>query len=228
MVSKKRKVLESSQSTQNVRSSQAKRMASMAIRPNRNFPLPSTITVPMRYVEFFALDAPIGTPTYHTFSANGLYDPNVTGTGHQPMGFDQMMTLYNHYEVIGSKITFRLFGTATCIFGVKLDDSGLPSTSDPISTWELPLMNCKHLANGNSNGTSDYTVTQKFSQKRFFGEKAGDRETWGDGASNPTDQAYFLCMIGPNSTSGDLASVQCMATIDYIVKLHEPKDFVPS
>ena len=39
------------------------------------------------------------------FTCNGLYDPDVSGTGHQPRGFDQMMALYDHYVVTKCKMT---------------------------------------------------------------------------------------------------------------------------
>lgn len=41
---------------------------------------------------------------YHQFNANSLYDPDFTFTGHQPRGFDQLMTLYQSYTVTGVKI----------------------------------------------------------------------------------------------------------------------------
>jgi len=46
-----------------------------------------------------------GSSNSYFFSANGLFDPNTTGTGHQPMGFDQMMLMYEQYTVFASKIT---------------------------------------------------------------------------------------------------------------------------
>lgn len=35
-----------------------------------------------------------------TFNLNSVFDPNRTGIGHQPYGFDTMATLYNRYRVI--------------------------------------------------------------------------------------------------------------------------------
>ena len=36
---------------------------------------------------------------------NSLFDPDFTGTGHQPYYFDQFATIYQRYTVIGSKLT---------------------------------------------------------------------------------------------------------------------------
>lgn len=39
------------------------------------------------------------------FSVNNLYDPDVTGTGHQPMYFDNYSQLFNRYRVNWAQIT---------------------------------------------------------------------------------------------------------------------------
>jgi len=39
------------------------------------------------------------------FSVNNLYDPDVTGTGHQPMYFDNFAAVFNRYRVNWAQIT---------------------------------------------------------------------------------------------------------------------------
>lgn len=43
-------------------------------------------------------------PVIRDFAANGLFDPDITGAGHQPRGYDQLMALYKKYVVTGVKV----------------------------------------------------------------------------------------------------------------------------
>jgi hypothetical protein len=61
--------------------------------------------VKLMYVENFTRTGVIA-DTY-AFSGNSVYDPNATGTGHQPRGFDQYGALYEKYRVLSSQITVR-------------------------------------------------------------------------------------------------------------------------
>lgn len=76
---------------------------------------PERIFTKLKYSEFLAFTSTSGAVTANVFNANSLFDPNRTGTGHQPMGFDQLAVLYSRYRVFGSKITCRCFqiGTGT-------------------------------------------------------------------------------------------------------------------
>lgn len=58
----------------------------------------------LMYSQRVSLTSTAGAITSQLFSGNGLYDPDVSGTGSQPEGFDQMMALYGRYRVYSSKI----------------------------------------------------------------------------------------------------------------------------
>lgn len=62
----------------------------------------------LRYHDVIDLGITGVTPIAYVFSANGLYDPDLTGTGHQPMGFDQLMAFFNHYVVMSSRIKVEM------------------------------------------------------------------------------------------------------------------------
>lgn len=64
---------------------------------------PKTL-VKLKYVEDVVSP---GTTIDHIWNLNSLFDPNRTGTGHQPYGFDTYATLYNRYRVYRVDYTIR-------------------------------------------------------------------------------------------------------------------------
>jgi len=58
-----------------------------------------------RYVQSNVLNAATGSLGIYQFRVNSLFDPDLTGTGHQPYGFDQFKTYYATYLVVKSQIT---------------------------------------------------------------------------------------------------------------------------
>lgn len=59
-------------------------------------PLPQRYITKMKYMETITTSA-LGD---FQFRLNSIYDPNFTGVGHQPYGFDQLSAIYNRYRVI--------------------------------------------------------------------------------------------------------------------------------
>lgn len=47
-----------------------------------------------------------GVPNDYQFRLNSLFDPDFTGTGHQPYGFDQLTAIYSRYRVYA--VTFDI------------------------------------------------------------------------------------------------------------------------
>lgn len=74
--------------------------ASSMFNPTLAFPLSRMCT--MQYCETFQLTAANATGLFgseQVFNLNGLFDPDLTGSGHQPYQYDQMTAIYNAYRV---------------------------------------------------------------------------------------------------------------------------------
>jgi len=71
--------------------------ASSATRLN-----PDRIKLRLAYVDTFVLGS--ATTVDRVYNLNSLYDPDFTGAGHQPLGFDQWSALYNRYLVLSCKV----------------------------------------------------------------------------------------------------------------------------
>lgn len=60
-------------------------------------PFPNRYICKMKYSTNVTTDAVTG---QYVFNLNSLYDPDRTGIGHQPYGYDNLALLYNRYRVI--------------------------------------------------------------------------------------------------------------------------------
>jgi len=78
--------------------------------------LPREVSVDMEYVDLIALGT---NPGINYYFRSSLYDPDISGTGHQPRFFDQLCspTMYNYYKVshMWCEVTFvNLSSSVTC------------------------------------------------------------------------------------------------------------------
>lgn len=80
-------------------------------------PIPARQIVKMKYAD--NINTAVGTAFNYKFNLNSIFDPNFTGTGHQPYGHDQLQALYNRYRVISCSYVITAYSGATGIcYGV--------------------------------------------------------------------------------------------------------------
>lgn len=165
--------------------------------------------------------------TNHVFSATSLFDPYRTGSGHQPLGFDQYMLFYDHYTVIAAKITLYFENTDdtnSFIVGVTVRDRA--GAGDPANNLiENGNTAYKHLS---PKGTDKSTCVIKkgVNVAKFMGRPdiMNVDEFRGSVSTNPTDECYFhVFATSTASAITDPGIVKFIAKIDYIAILTEPK-----
>lgn len=196
--------------------------------------LPDSKFVTLRYVTFITLNPSIATNVSHIFRANSIYDPDQTGIGHKPMGTDQFNTFYDHYTVVGSKITATFMsgsgsasaGTAIC--GVLLKDN-LTTINTPERIAEAGNSSFRVLTNSSATGKTK--VSAYYSATKFFGLKdiRDNRDLIGSQFSaSPTEDALFHVWASPHNGSVDPNPIDVMVTITYRVLLSERKNLPQS
>ena len=176
--------------------------------PRGKLPLlgfPKSQMVRLKYTETINLDASAGGLASHVFCANGMYDPNITGTGHQPLYFDQYMVAYDHYTVLSSKIKVTPVNPTTAsiipgAYGVVLDDNNVISYTTADQIIESNQGRSFKLFGPNNVPQTSYSksITKKFSARKFFHKKAivGSSDYKGSVSSNPADKANFIVWTG--------------------------------
>jgi len=76
------------------------------MRLDYGFVFPIKLVARLRYSEHLTLTTgAAGIAAVNQFRLNSLFDPNLTGAGHQPLGYDQITPLYNKYKVNAVKVS---------------------------------------------------------------------------------------------------------------------------
>lgn len=107
-------------------------------------PFPSRQIVHMKYSEAVVTNSTL--QYNYAFNLNSIFDPNRTGTGHQPMGRDQLAVLYNRYRVIGCKYIVQAYAGGSAIrYGVcpanevKVFTTIAELAESPRAQWRLSV-----------------------------------------------------------------------------------------
>lgn len=192
--------------------------------------IPTTRRAKLRYVTNVSLIGTTGALASNLYRANSLFDPDFTGIGHQPMGFNSWATHFNHYVVMGSKISVSCstFGSNTTnMVGVFLsDDTGTYANWDAFAEARKGVT--KALPN---NADKNSHMSAKYSARKFYNisdVKDNVTRIGADVGANPTDVAFFTVWAQSQNKVSTTSPIQCMVTIDYIVEFSEPKDIAQS
>lgn len=100
-------------------------------------PTPARFITKHKYAEAVTTGT-AGLNTYR-WNLNSLYDPNRTGLGHQPYGYDQIGILYNRYRVISCKYVLSAISTdANIAVAVLPSNDAAPPISNVSEARENP------------------------------------------------------------------------------------------
>lgn len=137
-----------------------------------------------------------GSNVGYIVSCNGMFDPDISGTGHQPMYFDNCSAIYDHYTVVKSKIKWTLIPsvnsyTSGAQFATYIDDdaSGVASINAAAETQ-----------GGNYRVVAALTTPVVFYQEwsarnTFGGDPLSNDDLQGTASANPVEQSSF-CIFG--------------------------------
>jgi len=160
---------------------------------------------------------------WNTFRANGAADPDATSADTvQPMGWTQLRSLYQHYRVLGAKITVNFLpNDKDMIVGVYLDDSSAPPTTFK-SILEQKRTSFRTLLTTPQASTSR-TVSFRYSARKFLGRAFADKDNRADLDSLPFEDVFFqVFAIGARVGEDPTGSAHIIVRIDYIVEFTEP------
>lgn len=190
---------------------------------------PVVVTKKLRYSTTFQLVCTSGAVATYVFRANDLFDPDYTGTGHQPMGFDQMILFYNHFVVTSAKIKATIrnkSNTSPFTAAIRVDSNVTPITViDRIMEFGGLVT-----AEVDTFSFAGQLLELGVDIPRFQGlnhkNALADGQLRGDAGSSPSELVLFHVQIW------DTAALTSTANIDIILEqtatFLEPRDLTES
>lgn len=164
--------------------------------PMTTYPLSTTVVSPrvitkLKYCEALSINTNGGIYDY-VYNLNGLYDPNSTGTGHQPYGFDQLCILYSRYRVIRCSWNIEFPGSNDQAHVVVVPVNGNAALASISYAGELPRAVTKCLSYSSSPQTHFKGSIQlhRLAGSTYQQFIANDRYT-GTTTSNPTETMHL-------------------------------------
>lgn len=176
---------------------------------------PKRLFIQLKYVsDLVTFTCTSGSSIYYQFNLNDLYDVDLTGTGHQPMCYDQWQNFYGNYLVHGCEVSWELSNiTDTKPFSaVLVGNDGTGGSSN--------LLNARELLRGNRNsksgvckvGGNDNKVVflKKYfkpweqvgiSKSQYLDERPIYGATWG---ASPTTKISCQAWVQPHDESSSI------------------------
>ncbi len=195
-----------------------------ALSPEK-MPLKGGIGLPImmrrqhRYCESRVVNGTTGALGTYVFSANGLFDPNITGTGHQPYGFDQMIAYYQKAVVERSKIVVEVITSQIGQVGVILStESNVAATLTSADTLTEPGRGQAAICYSTSGPAR--TLEASWDKAALYPE-ADPADFTTVSNSNPTNQDYYTFYVQALDGSTTVAA-NIIVVITYDVTWQDP------
>lgn len=198
------------------------------IKSPTNGGFPKSMFTTLKFVHNGSLNPGVaGANAIQVFRANSLYDPDYSGAGGQPRGFDQWMEIYDHYYVKRARIYVDFHngdGSYEVAVGVNLRDT---PTTEAVALEYQEQMGTYQLLGRVGSSKAHCRVKRSFDWKSQSYSHYTDDENKGSASGNPSENHLFHVWCG-SPWGQDSANCYYTATIYYDVLFTELKDILAS
>lgn len=153
--------------------------------------IPDRMNVKLTYSDIFTASTTSAASNL-TIRGNGPFDPDQTGTGHQPRGFDEWSSFYSSYVVLSSTLELVPICTVgSAVVGVyPTNTAGGPGTV--LTVLERPRVHYRTLQAGGNPSTKITTTQSTISQLGLDKTEIFDSDYSAATNSNPIQQWYWV------------------------------------
>lgn len=188
-------------------------------------PVDATRAIALLYTDNVNLanSAVYNAATSHVLSANSIFDPDVTGVGHQPMYRDQMFEYYNHAYCFASKLVVEFSLRSTAVTDRRVAVYRRANTTTVTDMNALGTQPSAVIGNMSSRAVAPVKLSIGWSGKKTFNHKiVGHKDHQQDAGTGPAEQTYFHIACAPYESIADAIPTLVSIKIEYYVMFSEP------
>lgn len=186
-------------------------------------PFPAKAHYVLRYSDQITLNPTAGAVANYHFRANSIYDPDVTGVGHQPYGHDNLQNIYKSYVVDKAVMTLipTQFGNTVATYGARVagdTDSGsfhLIRESKGVTMATTAI------------GAAPAPISRSYQRNKMWPIEKDSSAEFGANPAIDAETKFHIFMQGPNGTT-DPGSIDYMVNITYYVTCFDLKQLAGS
>lgn len=191
-------------------------------------PIPDRYICKMKYATSVTTELLTG---QYVFRLNSLYDPDLTGVGHQPYGFDNLALLYNRYRVVSCGWRIQQPSRAD---GSPIIVAALPSNDASLVWGDYAQLaeNSRAKYVTNNPGAPVATLTGKQYLPRLLGrtraQYMADDHYQAVVNANPSEAAYLYLNTFLAQTGAIAGGVPLNIVLEYSVEFFDAKHILQS
>lgn len=193
---------------------------------------PDSVKVKLKYVEKVPMSTmtTLGSWSY-AFRLNSVFDPNFTGTGHQPNGFDQWAAFYGKYRVLGGswRVTFANSDATYPVDLVAVERANDNSVDSNVQSYlQEPR---SHYAAASTRGAPAVSLSSSFQNQKLLGldsKEFADQDYAALVTTNPAVQTWLMLFAQVFNSELSNADQSIMVEIWYDVVFYEREELDPS
>lgn len=194
--------------------------------------IPDRLFTTLKYRDNYVLSATSPALAIQAWNLNSAYDFDLTGTGHQPLYFDQLCgalegaALFHKYRVHAVEYTIRLMNNdantpVTVVVVPVTHNNTIVSTDDMDALCEAPYARKRQLCTGNA-GSNVGTIKGTVSIKQLEGEKELSSNSWSAvHNASPTAVSKLYCVAESLDSGENVAEVHVEASFKIKLELFD-------
>jgi len=176
---------------------------------------PDRLLTKLRYADVLTAVSTSGALNTYIFRWNSTFDPDLSGTGHQPLYRDTYASVYDQYSVVRAWARVRFDNTSTSVgfvIGCVTDDDASPSTTFQTLMEQSHGLDSTLTALAGSHSSHEFTLTWDASKVLNIDPFSSETYKTAVG-SNPTEISSLVMWSKPIDGS---STATCLITVELI------------